>query len=57
MINFVSKINGLLQEYTLKLDFKVSFTDIKAHKIKNSILEMFKIVRVNFEVENILDQA
>lgn len=42
----------MIPGYALKLDLKVYSTNIKAQKISVSILEIFEIALVNFQVKD-----
>lgn len=52
MLNNCSKFNAISPGYTEKLNLKIEKTNVKAHKIDNSILEIFKIVITNFQMKN-----
>ena len=43
--------------YTVKLGLKVCFTNVRALKINNSTLKLFKIVLASFQVKNKLERA
>lgn len=48
LIDSGNKVNDIILGFALKLDFKVYFTNIKAQKIDNFTLKIFKIVLANF---------
>lgn len=52
MIDSGRKVNILTSAYTLKLDSKVYYTNVKAQKINALTLKMFKIVLASFNVED-----
>ena len=43
--------------YTLKLDLKVHFANIRAKKIDGSIFEILEIVLASFQVKDKLERA
>lgn len=57
LINLDSKVNTMTPTYTLKLSVKVRFTDVRAQKIDGSMLKMFEMVLVNFQVKNKLERV
>lgn len=52
LINLSSKVNTMILRYALELGLKVCHTNVKARKIDDSILKMFKMVLASFQVKN-----
>lgn len=52
LINSKNKVNAITLIYVAKLCLKICYTNVKAQKIENFSLEIFKMVLANFKVEN-----
>lgn len=52
LIDLSSEVNAIILAFAEKQGFKVCFTNIRAQKIDDSILEIFKMVLARFQVED-----
>ena len=52
LLNNSNEINAISPGYIEKLGFKIWKTNIGAQKINSSILETFRIVIIDFQIEN-----
>ena len=44
-------------EYTSKLGLKIYFTNVRAQKINDSILKMFRMILASFQMEDKIKRA
>lgn len=57
LIDFGNKVNIIKLGYTLKLNLKACYINIRSQKIDDSIFETFELVIASFQVEDKLDQT
>lgn len=57
LINLSSEVNAMTLRYSSKLGLKIYFTNVRAQKIYDSTLEMFRVVLPSLQVENKLSRA
>lgn len=52
-----SKVNAITPVYASKLDLQVRCTNVRIWKIDGSILKIFRMILVSFQIENKLEKA
>ena len=57
LLDSKSEVNTMILIFTLKLSFKICFTNVRAQKIVSSTLQTYKIVLASFQIEDKFRQA